>query len=187
MITSILIALCVFSISSSTEAQVQKIEFSQHAPPGKQIIVGGNLQPNPLAAEGSRTRPGPDGPIVELPLDPTTKKICLETNSTGPVCSSADGIARPGDSNLDGFFDTDDLTLAMVSGEFEDLIPSNSSWNDGDWNLDGEFDTTDIRIAFEANRYVSSRPAVTTSPVPEPAFNVLWLIGGLPFLLRRRR
>lgn len=44
-----------------------------------------------------------------------------------------------GDANLDGQFDSQDLTLVFQAGEYEDLVDGNSGWADGDWNADGEF------------------------------------------------
>ena len=92
----------------------------------------------------------------------------------------------PGDSNLDGLFDSADLTLAMTSGEFEDQVPRNSTWNDGDWNRDGEFDSSDIRIAFESNRFVRNSQRHSLLAVPEPNSSLLLLLGLLPFLRRRQ-
>ena len=59
----------------------------------------------------------------------------------------------PGDSNRDGFFDSTDLVVVFVAGEYEDGIPENSTWETGDWNGDREFDTSDLVWAFVHGDY----------------------------------
>ena len=46
-----------------------------------------------------------------------------------------------GDANLDGEFNTADLTAVLEIGEYEDMISENSTWSAGDWSGDFEFDT----------------------------------------------
>ena len=58
-----------------------------------------------------------------------------------------------GDSNLDGRFDSNDLSLAFQAGTYEDSIPGNSNWSTGDWNCDGEFTTRDLVVALRAGAY----------------------------------
>jgi hypothetical protein len=189
LLTSILAVLCVFMVAGRTSAQGNPIDLQTDpiGVPKDNVNDENDVDVNPFAAEGSRTRPTPTGALLAVPKDPTTKKICNDAKSKGEICMRVDGVALPGDSNLDGFFDSNDLTLAMVSGEFEDLVPRNSNWTDGDWNLDGEFDTTDIRLAFEANRFVQVSSTRSMSLVPEPSSTVLITLGILVLLGRRRK
>lgn len=189
LLTSVLCFLfvCVFAIRASAQGDPIDLDTNPIGVPKDMMDDRGGGRANPIGAEGSRTRPTPAGPILALPDDPTTKKICIDANSKSEICTTASGVALPGDSNLDGIFDSDDLTLAMVAGEFEDRIAGNSTWSDGDWNLDGEFDTTDIRLAFEANRFVRVSPTSMVSTVPEPSTHALAAVGLLLLLRMRRR
>lgn len=58
-----------------------------------------------------------------------------------------------GDVNRDGAFDSADLVAVFQVGEYEDLIPRNSTFSEGDWNQDGEFDSSDLVLAFQAGHY----------------------------------
>lgn len=62
----------------------------------------------------------------------------------------------PGDANLDGVFDTDDLLDVFAESRFEDGIVNNATWATGDWNCDGEFDSNDLLDAFAAGRFLAS-------------------------------
>ena len=53
-----------------------------------------------------------------------------------------------GDGNLDGVFDSSDVTLAFQGGEYEDSVANNSQWEEGDWNGDGEFTSSDFVAAM---------------------------------------
>ena len=185
IVTPLAFLLCLFSIMSHSFAQ--RTDFDAAV---DQIIGKGGTgtlrEINPIAAEGSRTRPAEYDPILEPPLDPATLIVCSEAEVKGSVCTSATGLALPGDSNLDGVFDTADFTLSMKSGGFEDLVQGNSDWNGGDWNQDGEFDSSDIRIAFELNWFSEMPSTSTTAAVPEPSSIALLLIGLLALLPRRR-
>lgn len=64
-----------------------------------------------------------------------------------------------GDANLDGEFNSRDLVLIFVQGEYEDGIDGNSGWASGDWNGDGDFNSRDIVDAFVIGGYdTGSRP-----------------------------
>lgn len=65
-------------------------------------------------------------------------------------------VAIPGDSNLDGVFDSKDLVMVFDAGEYENQLSADSSWYNGDWNHDGEFNSADLVVAFDANRYSAS-------------------------------
>jgi hypothetical protein len=63
-------------------------------------------------------------------------------------------IAVPGDSNLDGVFDSADLIEVLKRGEYEDNVPLNSDWLDGDWDGNGDFESGDFVYAIQAGHYV---------------------------------
>ena len=71
------------------------------------------------------------------------------TDSSGPI---------PGDSNMDGIFNSSDFVIVFQAGEYEDDTPGNSTFEEGDWNGDGDFDTADFVFVFQLGNY--SREAV---------------------------
>ena len=83
-----------------------------------------------------------------------------------------------GDANLDGEFNSADLVLVFRTGEYEDSIPRNSSWETGDWTGDGEFDSSDIVMAFQAGGYEMGPRALavpeTSSCLPLLAIVAIW-------------
>jgi hypothetical protein len=62
-------------------------------------------------------------------------------------------IPLPGDANRDGMFNSSDLTLVFQAGQYEDVLPGNSTWAEGDWNGDGDVTSADIVLAFQLNDY----------------------------------
>ena len=93
-----------------------------------------------------------------------------------------------GDANLDGVFDTGDLTSVFASGHYEDAIVGNSTWSTGDWNGDGDFDSGDLIAAFSDGGYEAG-PRAAVAAVPEPSTLLLGLVLA-PFaasLLRNKR
>ena len=88
-----------------------------------------------------------------------------------------------GDSNLDGEFSSADIVAVFQIGEYEDQVPSNSTWAEGDWNGDGDFTSGDIVTAFQRGGYEQG-PRSATAAVPEPCGGALLLLGAL--LLRTR-
>lgn len=91
-----------------------------------------------------------------------------------------------GDANLDGEFNSADLTLVFQSGEYEDKITLNSSWAEGDWNGDGDFGSGDLIAAFQDGGYgIGARAAV--SAVPEPTCGMLLAIGAIVICRLRKR
>ncbi len=58
-----------------------------------------------------------------------------------------------GDANLDRTFNSSDLVVVFVAGEYEDAVDGNSTWAEGDWNCDGDFDSSDVVLAFQEGRY----------------------------------
>ncbi|MEZ6120856.1 MAG: hypothetical protein R3C28_30360 [Pirellulaceae bacterium] len=77
-----------------------------------------------------------------------------------------------GDANLDGQFDSSDLTLVFQAAEYENNVALDSTWAEGDWNGDAEFDSQDLILAFTANAYEQGPRSIR--PVPEPT-SCWWL------------
>ncbi len=90
-----------------------------------------------------------------------------------------------GDANLDGIFNTTDLIQVFQRGEYEDVVPLNSTWEDGDFNGDAEFNTTDLIVAFQGGGFELG-PRAAVLAVPEPGSLALLLIGLLAVCHRRR-
>lgn len=74
--------------------------------------------------------------------------------------------ASVGDANLDGRFDSGDLTTVFQAGEYEDGVESGSFWMTGDWDGDREFGTSDLLVAFQDGGYSAAAIAV-----PEPEYH----------------
>ncbi|MCA9169844.1 MAG: dockerin type I repeat-containing protein [Planctomycetales bacterium] len=91
-----------------------------------------------------------------------------------------------GDANLDGEFNSSDLSLVLQAGEYEDELVNNSSWASGDWNGDGEFTTSDLILAFEDGGYEQG-PRNAVVPVPEPGSLTLLMCGIVKLAAHRRR
>jgi hypothetical protein len=92
----------------------------------------------------------------------------------------------PGDSNLDGEFNSSDFVFVFQRGQYEDGVAGNSGWADGDWNGDTEFDSSDFVTAFATGGFEQG-PRAAVASVPEPGSLVMLAIGGLMLLSRRRR
>ena len=58
-----------------------------------------------------------------------------------------------GDANLNGYFDSEDLTIVFLQGQYEDNVDQNATWGSGDWNGDLEFDTADLVTALQDGGY----------------------------------
>ena len=52
-----------------------------------------------------------------------------------------------------GVFDSADLVQVFQTGEYEDGIADNSSYEEGDWNGDGDFDSADLVAMFQSSHY----------------------------------
>ncbi len=89
-----------------------------------------------------------------------------------------------GDANLDGEFNSDDLTLVFQAGEYEDELLRNSTWATGDWNGDRDFDSGDLVRAFQAGGYEQGRRG--PAPVPEPVAATLAMVTLCVILPRAR-
>ncbi len=82
-----------------------------------------------------------------------------------------------GDANLDGEFNSSDLTLVFQAGGYEDNRRRNSSWATGDWDGDLDFTTSDLVVAFQDGGYERGARAGVNA-VPEPSSS-LWLVAVL--------
>ncbi|MEZ6121113.1 MAG: dockerin type I repeat-containing protein [Pirellulaceae bacterium] len=91
-----------------------------------------------------------------------------------------------GDANLDGEFNSSDMTLVFSAAEYEDNITLNSTWAEGDWNGDGDFDSSDLILAFQDGGYEQG-PRAGVQAVPEPASSMLWLLSLLSVVIPLRR
>ena len=80
-----------------------------------------------------------------------------------------------GDANLDGEFNTSDLTMILQAGKFERR--RNASWHEGDWNGDGRFDRGDLVAALQDGGYVGG-PVAAVSAVPERTLLETCVAGG---------
>jgi hypothetical protein len=60
---------------------------------------------------------------------------------------------QPGDANLDGVFDANDLIRLSRYSHYEDQFAQNSAWGTGDWDFDHEFTSADLVLAFQLGDY----------------------------------
>ena len=90
-----------------------------------------------------------------------------------------------GDANMDGEFNSADLTLVFGTGEYEDGIQSNSKWADGDWNFDLEFSSEDLVLAFIDGGYERG-PLTAANMVPEPSSWAILLMSLVGIIACRR-
>jgi hypothetical protein len=88
-----------------------------------------------------------------------------------------------GDANLDGEFNSSDLVAVLASGTYEADVAS--VWTSGDFNGDGRTNSSDLVAALSGGGYESG-PRAAAAAVPEPAVSLLWTLGLLGLLLRRR-
>ena len=122
-----------------------------------------------------------------------THNIQFDLNYDGLVDATDIGIwsvdlARTyaGDANLDGEFNTADLTSVFAAGQYEDGIARNSTWSGGDWNGDGDFDSSDLVLALSQGGFEQG-PRLSAAPVPEPAALVVTVVAGLTLAFAHRR
>ena len=87
-----------------------------------------------------------------------------------------------GDANLDGEFNSSDLTQVFQFSHYDDQISANSTWEHGDWNADAEFDSSDLIAAFGDGGYERGPRAKV---VPEPMIPIASTV--LTFVLWQRQ
>ena len=61
------------------------------------------------------------------------------------------GFAAPGDGNLDGRIDIQDVAALIAAGKYDSGLPAD--WNEGDHNQDGVVDVTDVTELLGAGLY----------------------------------
>jgi hypothetical protein len=88
-----------------------------------------------------------------------------------------------GDADLDGEFNTGDLTQVLEAGKYE--TSEYASWSEGDWNGDGTFGTGDLVMALGDGGYEKG-PLGDAVAVPEPGAWLLLVMGLLAWLIDRR-
>jgi hypothetical protein len=84
-----------------------------------------------------------------------TKEAWRPSSITGGTPGTPIASNLPGDSNLDGIFNSADLVLIFQAGKYEDGIDHNASFAEGDWNGDGDFDSRDLVHAFAFGLYAT--------------------------------
>ncbi len=116
---------------------------------------------------------------LDVPAGATLRIRWKSTESSKNVVFGLDNVslrfAAPGDADIDGLFNSQDLVNVFQVGEYEDTILGNSTWSDGDWNNDDEFTSADLVAAFQTGNYENAAAAVAS--VPEPASVGLLLVG----------
>ncbi len=90
-----------------------------------------------------------------------------------------------GDADLNGVFDSSDLTIVFQAGEYEDSTVGNSTWSEGDWDANGDFDSSDLVSAFRDGGYEAGPRAAVAVPEPSSAGSLALLLGGLASRVRR--
>lgn len=76
-----------------------------------------------------------------------------------------------GDTDLDGYFDSNDMISVFQTGLYETDQPAD--WQDGDWNGNNRFETRDLIFAFQHGGYESGRYGTRSNAVanvPEPNY-----------------
>ena len=116
---------------------------------------------------------------LDVPAGATLRIRWKGTASSKNVVFGLDNVslrfAAPGDADIDGLFNSQDVVNVFKVGEYEDNILGNSTWSDGDWNNNDEFTSADLVTAFQTGNYENTATAVAS--VPEPASVGLLLVG----------
>ena len=90
-----------------------------------------------------------------------------------------------GDANLDGEFNSSDLTAVLQTAKYE--IDDDAGWAEGDWTGDGRFDKSDLTVALQDGGYEKGARAAVAA-VPEPSSWILLSLGliGIGRIRRKR-
>lgn len=134
-----------------------------------------------VAAIASQVTVNPQGPVAHLIVDTTgvtagrfsvrLSQAGVDSDFLGAPAYLRHGsitIALPGDADLDGRFNSQDIVQVFQRGEYEDTVAGNSTWTDGDWNQDGECDSNDLVLAFQQGTY-QIEAARQERPLPSAA------------------
>jgi hypothetical protein len=142
---------------------------------GVQVVIAGGAAPLLLAATVTGTTWS-----VALPAGLADGTYSIQATATDAGGNTAFAAAPltvplPGDANLDGKVDINDLTVVLAHYN----QTNGTSWSTGDFNLDGRVDINDLTIVLaDYNKTMGSGPAAA---VPEPATVVLLVLGGMGF------
>ena len=147
---------------------------------------GGNSNPRAMAYL--------DGNTVDLTTAyapaGVTFKACDGVNDAGQILVSnsysvATGVemwlltpALPGDANLDGKVNINDLTIVLAH-----YNQTGMTWAQGDFTGDGTVDINDLTIVLAHYNQTAGSSAAGMAAVPEPASAALLAFGGLSVLL----
>jgi hypothetical protein len=147
-----------------------------------------------LLGVDAQLRPGATGTydisaLVSASGEPTTQ-FYSGIDSTGtpiPITgmtfeTGAISVALPGDANLDGRVDVNDLTILLAN-----FGQTGATWSEGEFTGDGTVDVNDLTILLTNFGASLGTPAMT--PAPEPAAGTLLaagLLGVLAGAWRRR-
>jgi probable HAF family extracellular repeat protein len=99
-------------------------------------------------------------------------------NSTGQYPGYLLTPALPGDANLDGKVDINDLTIVLANYGQTGMV-----WSQGEFTGDGKVDINDLTIVLSNYGHSIGSSAGPMAPVPEPASVVLLACCGLAALL----
>jgi hypothetical protein len=139
-----------------------------------------------LAADGSVIQSFKYDDDVNWPALPDGLGASLQVNSHDGDYSSANNwrasavaggtpgkrAFQPGDSNLDGVFNSSDFVQIFTRGKYESPAAERASWADGDWNGDGKFDTRDLVFAFQHGSYSAALVPILNSALLDDITNV---------------
>ena len=131
--------------------QAMKVEAMQLAAPGAPLVgdFNNNAQLDSIDIDmlSSQYRRVPDDGLFDLDNDGSLTQADRE--------AWVHNLANTnfGDSNLDGEFNSDDVTTVLQAGEYDDNITLNSTWAEGDWDGNGDFDNADIVFALQHGGY----------------------------------
>ena len=79
-----------------------------------------------------------------------------------------------GDANLNGVFDTSDMTQVFQSNRFE--LDVRADWSEGDWNGDLRFNSSDLIAAFQDGGYeLGPRKKIRSVPEVVGPLSVVWI------------
>ena len=89
-----------------------------------------------------------------------------------------------GDVDIDGEFNSSDLTILFKHGKYETDEPA--LWSEGDWNADGRFRSSDFVAAFEDGGYEQG-PRLPGKLVPETGITHPFAMGVFCLLVMHQR
>ena len=91
-------------------------------------------------------------------------------------------LALPGDANLDGMVDVNDLTIVLSN-----FGSTNAVWSQGDFNYDGRVDVYDVTILLSNfGSTLAALPALSAVPEPSAITLLLAAVASLLAFARQR-